>query len=104
MFEFLLLSAAKPAALRSQQVVLTGFVLRGRAGGFVLARMVITCCAADASTAAVEVNAPGPVPAGGSWVRVTGRYTGTEPDTDQTPMLAATAVTVIDQPANPYDH
>jgi uncharacterized membrane protein YcgQ (UPF0703/DUF1980 family) len=38
------------------------------------------------------------------WVRVTGRYTGTELDTNHTSKLAATAVTVIDQPANPYDH
>jgi uncharacterized repeat protein (TIGR03943 family) len=104
MFEFLLLSAAKPAALRSQQVVLTGFVLRGRAGGFVLARMVITCCAADASAAAVEVNAANPVPAIGSWVRVTGSYTGSEPDVNQTPKLTASSIAVIDQPANPYDH
>jgi putative membrane protein len=104
MFLFLLLSVAKPTVMRSQPVVLTGFVLGQRPGGFVLARIVITCCAADASTAKVEVTASTPAPAVGGWVQVIGTYTGSEPDTNQTPKLTATSITAIDQPANPYDH
>jgi uncharacterized repeat protein (TIGR03943 family) len=109
MFDFLILSDARPAALRSQPVTLTGFVLAGRAGGFSMARLVITCCAADASTARVDVDLAaigraGPVPPRGSWVQVTGSFTGTDPDADRTPRLLASSLVRIGQPANPYDH
>jgi uncharacterized repeat protein (TIGR03943 family) len=104
MFLFLLLSVAKPTVMRSQPVTLTGFVLGQRTGGFVLARIAITCCAADASTVKVEVSTSASVPAVGSWVQVTGTYTGSEPDAHQTPKLTATAVTPVAQPAQPYDH
>lgn len=104
MFLFLLLSVAKPTVMRSQPVMLTGFVLHDRPGGFVLARIAITCCAADASTVRVEVSTSAPVPAVGSWVQVVGTYTGSEPDAHQTPKLTASSITGIDQPAQPYDH
>jgi uncharacterized repeat protein (TIGR03943 family) len=104
MFLFLLLSVAKPAVMRAQPVMLTGFVLGQRKGGFVLARIAITCCAADASTVRVEVSTSAPAPAVGSWVQVVGTYTGSEPDTHQTPKLTATSIIPVDQPANPYDH
>jgi uncharacterized repeat protein (TIGR03943 family) len=104
MFQFLILSTARPAALGSQPVQLTGFVLKSRPGGFTLARLVITCCAADASTAAVDVDFIGSAPTRGSWVQVTGTFTGTEADTDQTPRLAASSLTAIGQPRNPYVH
>lgn len=102
-FQFVLLASARPAALRDQPVQLTGFVLARHSGGFTLARLVIICCAADASTAKVEVSAPGPAPAPGTWVDVDGRFTSA-PAPDGPPGLAATSVRVIDQPRNPYDH
>lgn len=104
MFGFLILSDARPAALRDQQVTLTGFVLSGHAGGFTLARLVITCCAADASTARVDVGYSGSIPASSSWVRVTGTFAGTDSDPDRTPRLTARSLIPIPQPANPYDH
>ena len=104
MFDFLVLSSTDPAALRQQPVLLTGFVLHSHPGGFTLARLVITCCAADASTASASVRFAGPAPADSGWVQVAGSFTSTAADANQTPNLKASSVTAIGQPANPYDH
>ncbi|HEY2044888.1 MAG TPA: TIGR03943 family protein [Jatrophihabitans sp.] len=100
---FLLLSSAKPAALAGRPVTLVGFVQKQQPGGFTLARLVITCCAADASTGAVTVLGGTAVPPIGGWVRVTGTFAGVGSDANQTPKLAATTVTAIAPPTNPYD-
>jgi len=63
-------------SLGGRQVRLTGFVLNGAGGRRYLARMIVTCCAADASP--VKVGLAGQVPAGltpDTWLEVTGRYT-----------------------------
>lgn len=85
-----------------QNVQLTGFVLAGRPDGFVLARLVITCCAADARPVEVEIRAD-QAPARDTWLRVTGRYAGVDPAQSSFPVLTATSVTAIKQPTNPYD-
>jgi uncharacterized repeat protein (TIGR03943 family) len=63
-------------SLGSRRVQLTGFVLSGPDGRPYLARMILTCCAADARP--VKVGLTGQVPEGlkpDSWLTVTGRYT-----------------------------
>jgi uncharacterized repeat protein (TIGR03943 family) len=100
--DFLLLSNARPAALTGRQVSLIGFVEGAHPGGFILARLVITCCAADASTGRVAVMTRAEVPARGGWVEVTGTFAGAA-DATGLPGLSATAVTPTAEPTNPYD-
>ena len=85
-----------------QDVQLTGFVLKQRTDGFVLARLVITCCAADARPVEVyirTVQRPPPE----EWVTVTGSYAGTDPVDTTFPLVTATAIVGVAQPKNPYD-
>jgi uncharacterized repeat protein (TIGR03943 family) len=61
--------------LKDRQVQLSGFVLMGQDGSPYLARMVISCCAADATP--VKVGLTGKVPAGlktDAWLEVVGKY------------------------------
>ena len=85
-----------------QDVQLTGFILSERPDGFVLARLVITCCAADARPVEIFVTSP-TRPAKGGWVSVVGRYQGTDPSQPLFPRMAATEVQPATEPANPYD-
>lgn len=85
-----------------QDVALTGFVLSDRPDGFVLARLVITCCAADARPVEVEIRTD-QLPARDSWVRIVGRYAGVDPDQPTFPVLLANSVSTVAQPTNPYD-
>jgi uncharacterized repeat protein (TIGR03943 family) len=88
--------------LASRHVSLTGFVLRSEQHGFLIARLVITCCAADARSIDVGVETPQPSPAVDSWVTVTGTYAGRYPGEASLPALTGNTVTQIAQPANPY--
>jgi uncharacterized repeat protein (TIGR03943 family) len=89
--------------LAGRQVELTGFVLRSTSGGFVLSRLVITCCAADARPIDIGVLSRAPAAAADTWVRVVGTYSGISPTDSTLPMIDAISVTVIRQPTNPYD-
>jgi uncharacterized repeat protein (TIGR03943 family) len=99
----ILLSTDNPAALAGRQLTLVGFVQKQQSGGFTLARLIITCCAADASTGMVTVLSTAPSPSVGSWVQVTGTFAGVGTDANATPRLRASSVTAIAQPKNPYD-
>ncbi|SHF62829.1 putative membrane protein [Jatrophihabitans endophyticus] len=104
MFDFALRAASDGGrTLAGRRVALTGFVARRATDGFVLARLVITCCAADASPVTVRVRTADPIPARGSWVRVTGRYAGQDAAATDVPLLMATAVGSVAAPAEPYD-
>jgi uncharacterized repeat protein (TIGR03943 family) len=66
----------KGSTLRDRRVQLTGFLIRGQDGVPFLARMVLSCCAADGRP--IKVGLSGDTPAGqpaDTWVRVVGRYT-----------------------------
>ncbi|MCU1658302.1 MAG: hypothetical protein JWO57_2958 [Pseudonocardiales bacterium] len=89
--------------LAGRTVSLTGFVVAGRPGGFLISRLVITCCAADAQPIDVGVESGLPPPAADAWVVVTGTYAGVSPSDATLPILRATDVRVISAPANPYD-
>jgi uncharacterized repeat protein (TIGR03943 family) len=63
-------------SLGGRRVQITGFVLVGDDGAPYLARMILSCCAADARP--VKIGLDGAVPTGlaaDSWIEVTGRYT-----------------------------
>jgi uncharacterized repeat protein (TIGR03943 family) len=85
-----------------KDVALTGFVLKQRADGFVLARLVITCCAADARPVEVYVRSDQHPPPD-QWVTVIGRYAGNDPVETTFPLFSVTAITPVSQPKNPYD-
>jgi uncharacterized repeat protein (TIGR03943 family) len=62
-------------SLAGRTVQLSGFIIPGAGGHMYLARMVVTCCAADARP--VKVGLTGDVPAGlkqEQWVEVTGTW------------------------------
>ena len=97
----------KGHTLARRQVTLSGFILAA-GGKSYLARMLITCCAADARP--VKVGLTGDVPdnpAPDSWLQVTGTYT-TQTDTDPVngepiPYLTVTAAQPIAVPKLPYE-
>jgi uncharacterized repeat protein (TIGR03943 family) len=63
-------------SIGDREVRLTGFVMKGTQGQPYLARMILTCCAADARP--VKVGLTGDAPTGlkpDTWLDVTGRYT-----------------------------
>lgn len=63
-------------SLGDRKIKLSGFVLIGEDGAPYLARMVLSCCAADARP--IKIGLAGTVPAGlaaDSWLEVTGTYT-----------------------------
>ncbi|MFF1304502.1 hypothetical protein [Streptomyces sp. NPDC058307] len=71
-----------------------------------LTRLLVTCCAADATTSRVEVRgAAGGAPPVDTWVTVTGTWHPRgEPGTDGAwpPVVHASAVRHGRQPADPY--
>ena len=94
--------------LAGRQVQVTGFSLGASADGFVLGRLVITCCAADAAPVAIDVQTSQPVPERDVWVTVIGTFAGVEAGRRQrdpsTVRLAATSVAVVVEPRDPYEH
>jgi uncharacterized repeat protein (TIGR03943 family) len=89
------------ASFHSVPVKLTGFAAGGARGGFKLARYQIACCAADAIPAVVQVvGTSGALPARDQWVTVTGTFRHGGGDI---PRLAATTVTEIPPPEDPYE-
>jgi uncharacterized repeat protein (TIGR03943 family) len=89
--------------LADRTLSLTGFVVHSSAGGFTLARLVITCCAADARPVEIGVLIHGSPPRRDDWVTVLGRYAGVNPSDPTLPLFQATSVLRISQPSNPYD-
>jgi uncharacterized repeat protein (TIGR03943 family) len=89
------------ASFDGASVRLTGFVAGVERGGFRLARYQIACCAADAAPVVIRVvGVHGGVPPLDGWVTITGRF---EPGGGDIPLLAATDVTPIAPPDEPYE-
>jgi uncharacterized repeat protein (TIGR03943 family) len=90
--------------LTGRQVVLTGFAVPAGPNRWLLVRLRMTCCAADAvpmRIAITDVTAP----AADSWVQVTGTWSPTWAkihDVD-TPRLTDTAVRRVSKPSDPYE-
>ncbi|WP_406331506.1 TIGR03943 family putative permease subunit [Streptomyces sp. NBC_00203] len=92
-------------SLSGRTVRMTGFVTRGDNGTWYLARLLITCCAADASTYKIRIKGAD-APVNDTWVTVTGTWhpkgkLGSEEAWP--PVLDAASVKTVKQPDNPYE-
>lgn len=94
-------------SLKGRTVRVTGFVTHGDDGAWYVTRLLVTCCAADATTNKVEVrgDADGAPPVD-TWVTVTGTWhpkgkLGT--DAAWPAVLDASSVKRVKQPADPYE-
>jgi uncharacterized repeat protein (TIGR03943 family) len=94
-------------SLKGRTVRLTGFVTHGDDGTWYVTRLVVTCCAADATTGKVEIrNADDDVLPADTWVTVTGAWRpkgALGSDAAWPPVLDAAEVTQVKQPADPYE-
>lgn len=95
-------------SLTQRTIRLAGFITPGPGGQPVLARIVLTCCAADGRP--VKVGLDGKAPTGlapGTWIQADGTYTsrtGTDPiNQARVPYLTVTAWQEIPTPQDPYD-
>ena len=102
-------AVSAPATLDGRDVTILATLARD-GGGTRLGRVVITCCAADATTVTVRVAAPdarrffAPIP-DGAWVRAVVRVvpgTATR-ETGHVPEVTVRAATAVPAPANPYE-
>jgi uncharacterized repeat protein (TIGR03943 family) len=96
------------ASLADHPVTVTGFVAPagdGFTGGWTIARMVISCCAADASPVQLHVDGDAPV-ATDTWVEaVVTAVPGTGgPDNFYVPTVQVHSLRSVPQPADPYEH
>ncbi|MEU1520480.1 TIGR03943 family protein [Streptomyces sp. NPDC005811] len=94
-------------SLKGRTVRLTGFVTRGDDGSWYVTRLLVTCCAADATTGKVEIRgADDDAPPTDTWVTVTGTWhpEGTlGSDAAWPPVLDAARTIRVKQPADPYE-
>ncbi len=95
-------------SLQGRRVQLTGFIVTDRHGEPFLARLVLTCCAADARP--VKVGLTGDVPDGlpdDTWVTVIGGYveqTSIDPINEATiPYLQVESWREVEPPSQPYE-
>ena len=89
-------------------VTVTGFIAPssdGYTGGYTVARLVISCCAADASPMQLHVEGTAPAPEG-AWVNavVTAQDGTANQANDYVPTVSVTSVSPTDQPNDPYEH
>ncbi|MDG9714769.1 TIGR03943 family putative permease subunit [Streptomyces sp. DH10] len=92
-------------SLKGRTVRLTGFVTRDADGTWYVTRLLVSCCAADATTAKAEVRGSGAPPVD-TWVTVTGTWRPEGElgsDAAWPPVLDATSVRRVRQPDNPYE-
>ena len=95
-------------SLGERRIRLTGFAMRGPQGTWLLARMMVSCCAADARP--VKVALGGELPDGladQQWLDVTGKYSARELQDDVNgeaiPYLEVSEVTLIPVPQEQYE-
>lgn len=94
--------ADRGRTLTDTRVSLVGFV-SPTDEGWHLARLGLTCCAADAYVFKVDPRGAGPLPAD-TWVEVVGRWEpGEQPDAEVIPRLAVESIREVSPPENPYD-
>ncbi|MFE6408719.1 TIGR03943 family putative permease subunit [Streptomyces sp. NPDC057837] len=92
-------------SLRGRTIRLTGFVTRDADGTWYVTRLLVSCCAADASTAKAEVRGAD-APAVDTWVTVTGTWHpegALGSDAAWPPVVDAASVRPVPQPDNPYE-
>lgn len=99
----------KGASIGDRRVQLTGFIASGGPGGEpILARMILSCCAADGRP--IKLGMDGEVPTGlapDTWVEVIGRYTdrtGEDPvNGEEIPYLTVESWRQVDPPKQQYE-
>ncbi|MFF8394496.1 TIGR03943 family putative permease subunit [Streptomyces sp. NPDC016172] len=92
-------------SLKGRSVRLTGFVTRDGDGTWYVTRLLVSCCAADATAAKAEVRGAQDPPVD-TWVTVTGTWHpegGLGSAAAWPPVLDATSVRRVPQPDNPYE-
>lgn len=92
-------------SLQGRTVRMTGFVTHDADGSWYVTRLLVSCCAADATIAKVEIRGAD-APPDDTWVTVTGTWhpKGTlGSDEAWPPVLDAESVRSVGQPANPYE-
>ncbi|MEV2192328.1 TIGR03943 family protein [Streptomyces phaeochromogenes] len=92
------------ASMKNRTVRLTGFVTRDDDGTWYIARLLVTCCAADAQALKVRIR-DADAPAADVWVTVTGTWHPTgKPGSDAArPVLDAASVKRVPAPSDPYE-
>lgn len=92
-------------SLDGRTVRLTGFVTRGGDGTWYVTRLLVSCCAADATAAKAEVRGAQAPPVD-TWVTVTGTWHpegGLGSDAAWPPVIDAGSVRQVPQPDSPYE-
>jgi uncharacterized repeat protein (TIGR03943 family) len=92
-------------SLKGRTVRLTGFVTRGNRGTWYVTRLLVSCCAADATTGKAEIRGAD-APETDTWVTVTGTWHpmgGLGSSAAWPPVLDAKTVRHVEQPADPYE-
>jgi uncharacterized repeat protein (TIGR03943 family) len=92
-------------SLRGRTVSLTGFVTHGDDGAWYVTRLLVSCCAADATTSKVEIR-DADAPVTDTWVTVTGTWVPKGKlgsDAAWPPVLDAGSVRNVAEPSNPYE-
>ncbi|MFC8143572.1 TIGR03943 family putative permease subunit [Streptomyces paradoxus] len=92
-------------SLDGRTVRLTGFVTRGGDGTWYVTRLLVSCCAADATAAKAEVRGAQAPPVD-TWVTVTGTWHpegGLGSDAAWPPVVDAASVRQVPQPDSPYE-
>jgi uncharacterized repeat protein (TIGR03943 family) len=96
------------ASIGDRRIQLTGFVATGANGEPILARMILSCCAADGRP--IKLGMAGDPPTGlapDTWVEVVGRYTdqtGKDPvNGENIPYLKVESWRQVDPPKQPYE-
>ncbi|WP_326729503.1 TIGR03943 family putative permease subunit [Streptomyces phaeochromogenes] len=92
------------ASMKNRTVRLTGFVTRDDDGTWYIARLLVTCCAADAQALKVQIRDADAPPAD-AWVTVTGTWhpTGKPGSAAARPVLDAASVKRVSAPSDPYE-
>jgi uncharacterized repeat protein (TIGR03943 family) len=98
----------KGASLGERRVQVTGFAMRGPGDSWLLARMMVSCCAADGRP--VKIALGGELPDGiadQQWLQVTGKYTQRElqdsVNGEAIPYIEVSEVTLIPVPREQYE-
>lgn len=86
---------------------LIGFVTERPGGGYYLTRIVISCCAADATAVRIQVTGTAGSYRPDTWIEVVGHYDGLdhsrEKDLGPVAIVRADSVRQIDPPREPYE-
>lgn len=90
--------------LTGHQVTLTGFVTHDGPSRWLLVRLRMTCCAADAVAMRIAIDGA-PAPPADTWIQVTGTWSRNWAKIHgiDTPRLTASGIGRITRPSDPYE-